>query len=127
RGPAARVAAPALAGLVRRELGRQLALLLRVEARAVADRPRVVGTVVEAEDERADRPLLLAGPPAHNDRVDRAHALDLAHPDPLARAVARAGFLGYHALAAAQPRLGLGAVGRARREVDRLGHELLQA
>src|SRR5690242_11175845 len=79
-GPAAGVAAAALAGLVRGELGRQLALLGGVEARAVADRARVVGPVVEAEDERADRALLLAGPPAHHDGVDRAHALDLAHP-----------------------------------------------
>src|SRR5918911_391169 len=37
--PTARVSTAALAGLVRRELGGQLALLLRVEAGAVADRP----------------------------------------------------------------------------------------
>ena len=35
--------------------------------------------VVEPEDERADRALRLARAPAHDDGVDRAHALDLHH------------------------------------------------
>ena len=79
--------------------------------------------VVEAEDDRAERALLLAGPPAHDDGVDRADALDLGHADALARAVGRVLALGDHALGVVQPRLGLGRVLRRGREVDRLGDE----
>ena len=63
-GPAAGVARAALAGLVGRELVDQLALLLGLEARGVADHAQLAVLVVEAEDERADRALLLARAPA---------------------------------------------------------------
>src|SRR5829696_9382046 len=84
--PPARVAHAALARLIRRERPRQLPLLLGLEAGGVADDAELAGVVVEAEDQRADRPLLLAGAPADDDRVDRADALDLHHPDALAGA-----------------------------------------
>src|SRR4051794_23373764 len=58
--PAARLALAALVGAVRLELVDQLALLLRLEARRVADHVQLVGVVVEPKDERADRALLLA-------------------------------------------------------------------
>ena len=54
----------------------------------VADDAQLAGLVVQAEDERADRALLLARAPADDDRVDRADALDLVHADALAGAVA---------------------------------------
>src|SRR4051794_9265479 len=92
--PATRVAVAALPGLVRRELGRQLALLLDVEAGRVADRAQLAVGLVKAEDQRADRALLLARAPAHDHGVDRAHALDLAHAHALARAIRRVGALG---------------------------------
>ncbi len=63
--------------------------------------------VVEAQDQRADRPLLLAGAVAGDHGVDRAHPLDLDHPLALAGPVGRAGVLGHHSLAVGQPRLGL--------------------
>src|SRR3954454_22382342 len=49
--PARRLAGPALAGLVRRQLGRQLALLLGREAGRVADLAQLALGAVEAEDE----------------------------------------------------------------------------
>src|SRR3954447_4959504 len=88
-------AAPAR--LVPGEAPRQLALLGGAEARRVAHLVEPV-VVVQAEDERADRALLLARPPAHDHGVDRPHALDLHHADALARAVARLLALGDHAL-----------------------------
>ncbi len=72
--PAAGVAVPALARLVRRELGDQRALLRRAQARRVADDVQLAVVVVEPQDQRADRPGLLAGAIADDDRVDRAHA-----------------------------------------------------
>src|SRR5215216_5398064 len=86
--PAARIAHAALAGLVGREPRRQLALLGCLEAGRVPDDAQVPVVVVEPDDERADRALLLPRAPPDDDRVDRAHALDLHHPDALARAVA---------------------------------------
>ena len=80
--------------------------------------------VVEAEDQRADGVLLLAGAPAHHDRVDRAHALDLRHALALARQVRRVLALGDHALGALQPRLRLVRVLGGGREVDGLLDQL---
>src|SRR5215218_10875377 len=85
--PAARIAHPALAGLVGGEPARQRPLLGRLEAGGVADDAELAGLVVEAEDQGAERVLLLPRPPAHHDRVDGPHALDLRHPDALAGAV----------------------------------------
>src|SRR4051812_17897912 len=124
--PAARLGAEALAGLVRREESRQLALLLGGEARAVPDLAQVAIGVVERQRERAERALLLAGPPTAHDRVDRAHALDLHHPDALARPVGRVLALGHHAFGALQPRLRLGRILRGGREVDGLLDQLLE-
>ena len=53
-GPAARLAAAALAGLVGRELAEQLALARGGEGRAVADGAQAAVGLVEAEDQRAD-------------------------------------------------------------------------
>ncbi len=93
----------------------------------VADGPQLARVVVEAQDQRADRALLLARPPAHHDRVDRADALDLAHAHALAGRVRRVLALGDHALGAVQPRLGLGGVLGGRGEVDRRGDHRLEA
>lgn len=117
-GPARRVAAAALTGLVRRELGDELALALGGEAAGMADLAQAPGLLVEAEDDRADRALLLARPPAHHDGIDRAHALDLDH------ALARAGqvrarkLLGDHALLVAKPVLRLGGAVDDGRQLD---------
>src|SRR4029079_11752906 len=97
----------ALAGLVGRELLDQVALLLGLQAGAVPDHAQEAPPVGEAEDERADRALLLARAPAAHDRVDRAHALDLHHPRPLAGAVGGGERLGDDSLGGVQPRLGL--------------------
>ena len=77
--------------------------------------------VVEAEHQRADRVLLLAGPPAGDDGVDRPQALDLDHRLALAAQVGRVELLRDHALAARQPGLGLGRVVDERRQLDRAG------
>src|SRR6185312_9883937 len=124
--PAAGLARAALAGLVGRELLDQVALLLSLQARAVPDHAQVAALVVEAEDERADRALLLARAPAAHDRVDRAHTLDLHHPRPLAGAVGGGELLGDDALGAVQPGLGLLALARTGGQVDRLLHEVLE-
>src|SRR5215210_8471011 len=87
--PAARIAHAALPGLVGRQPRGQLALLGGLEAGRVADHAQVPLIVVEAEDQRAERALLLAGAPADDHGVDRPDALDLHHADALAGAVAR--------------------------------------
>src|SRR5205814_3137940 len=97
RLPAARLAGAALPRPIGLEEAEQLPLLLRREARRVADHVQLVGVVVQAEDERADRALLLAHPERHDDRVGRPHALDLQHADALAGAVLRARLLRDHA------------------------------
>src|SRR5205085_9836506 len=74
--PAARVGGAALAALVRGEEADQPPLLGGAEPRAVPDDAQLA-IVVEAEDQRSDCVGLLAGPPADEHRVDRAHALDL--------------------------------------------------
>src|SRR3954451_23553008 len=85
--PARRLAAAALARLIRLERRDQLALLLGPEAARVADLAQVAGVVVEAEDQGAHGVLGLAGARAHDDGVDGAHALDLDHPGALAGAI----------------------------------------
>ena len=92
----------------------------------MADHLQLAVVVVEAQDQRAERALLLAGAPADDDGVDRPHALDLHHPGALAGPVGGVQLLGDHALRALQPRLGLRAVERARREVERLLDQLLE-
>ena len=130
--PAARLARAALAGLVRRQPGGQLALLLGGEAGGVPDLAQVAVLVVEAEDEGADGARLLARAPAAHDGVDRAHALDLDHALALVGAVGAVALLGDDALGAVQPRLGLRGVGHARGQVhgglvgEVLGDEALQ-
>ena len=114
------LARPALAGLVRRERGDELALLAGREARGVADLAQTAVLAVEAQDERPERALGLARAPAHDDRVDRPDALDLDHADPLARAVGGAGLLGDHALLLVQPALGLGGAADDRGQLEAL-------
>ena len=70
--------------------------------------------VVEAEDQRADGARLLARPPAHEHRVDRAHALDLRHALALARAIRRGDALCDRSLGVREPALGLGDGGDGR-------------
>jgi hypothetical protein len=82
--------------------------------------------VVEAEDERADGALGLAGPPAQDDRVDRAHALDLDHPGALTGEVRRGGLLGDDALGLVQPVLGVCGLAHHVGEHHRRGDDLLQ-
>ena len=77
--PAAGIAVAALAGLIRRQPLHQRPLLGGAQAGGVADDVQLARLVVEAEDQRADRALLLAGPVPGHDRVDGAHALDLDH------------------------------------------------
>src|SRR5262249_11282068 len=130
RVPAARVAAAALAGLVRLQLLDELALLLCLQARGVADRTQLAVLVVEAEDQRTDGPLLLPGTPPADIAADRPHPLHLHHALALARLVARIELLRDHALAGVEPRLRLlGRVGQ-RRQLDRalalLSDELLE-
>ena len=120
-GPAAGLAAAALAGLVRRQEVDELALLLGREAAGVPDLAQAAA-VVEAEDERADGALGLARAPAHDDGVDGAHALDLDHARALAGQVGRRGLLGDDALGLVQPVLGIGRgahdVGQRDRRLD---------
>src|SRR5271163_3652099 len=77
-GPAARLAASPIAGLVRGEETDEPALLGRLQPRAVTDDAQLA-VVVQAEDEGADGVGLLPGAPADDHAVDRAHAFDLHH------------------------------------------------
>ncbi len=79
---------------------------------------RSSGAVVEAEDERADGVRLLAGAPADEHRVDRAHALDLGHALALARAVWRGALLGDRALGVLEPFPGLAGAGDGGHQLD---------
>src|SRR4051812_20519881 len=117
-GPARRLAAAALAGLVRRELADELALARRAEAARVADLVDAPVVAVEAEDDRADGPLLLARAPAHDDGVERPHPLDLHHPRALAEAVRARQLLRHDALLLAQPALRLRGRVHHRRELE---------
>src|SRR2546425_495771 len=103
RRPAARFAASAPPGLVRSEHRGELAFLLRAKARGVADHPYLARLVVQSEDERAERALLLAGTPPDDHAVDRADTLDFDHPRPLTRPVGRRQLLCDHALGPAKP------------------------
>jgi hypothetical protein len=116
-----------LAGLVRLQLGHELALLLCREARGVTDHAQLALLVVEGEDQRADGVLLLAGSPRVYDGVHGADALDLRHPHPLARTVRRVAILGDHALGAVEPGGGGLWIVRAGRQVDGRVDELLEA
>ena len=112
RAPAARLAAAALAGLVRRQLAAQRALARGGEGRAVPDRAQRAVGLVEPEDQRADAVRLDARAEADHDAVDRAQPLDLDHRRALARRVGGVEALGDHALgllrASARPRPGRG-------------------
>src|SRR5439155_7550260 len=87
RLPAARLAGAALAGAVRLEQLEQLSLLRRVEARAMTDHVELALVVVEAEDQRADRALVLSEPERGDHCVRRPDPLDLDHARALARTV----------------------------------------
>ena len=100
----------------------QAALLGGGQPGAVPDDAQLVA-VVEAEDQRADRVGLLAGAPADEHGVDRAHALDLEHALALARAVARRALLGDRALGVLEPARGLLGGGDGLHQLDRRGRE----
>jgi len=125
--PAAGVAVAAGAGLIRRQPVDERAFLGRPQARGVPDDMQLPGGVIQAEDQRADRPLLLAGPVADHDGVDRAHALDLDHPGALARPVGGVAVLGHHPLAMGEPRLGLVWIQGHRGQPDSDRRQLLEA
>ena len=82
---------------------------------------RSFAAVVEAEDQRADRALLLARAPADDDAVGGAQPLDLDHPLALARPVGGVELLRDHALAGLEPGLGLFGRARQRGQLDRAG------
>src|SRR4051794_4943310 len=69
RLPPARLPGAALTRSVGLELRQQLALLLRLEPRRMADDVQVTVVVVEPEDQRAERSLLLAEPERGDHRV----------------------------------------------------------
>src|SRR3954471_20776609 len=101
--PARGAAGAALAGLVGRQASRQLALLLGAEAAGVADLAQPAVGLVEPQDDRAERPVGLARPPAQDDGVDRPHALDLDHAGALTGPVRGFGLHGDDALLGRQP------------------------
>ena len=74
--------------------------------------------VVEPEDQRSHRALLLARPPAHDHHVDRADVLDLDHPLALPGDVGGVELLRDHALARKEPGLGGRHVLRQRGQLD---------
>src|SRR3954453_19415545 len=96
--PAGRLPRAPLPGAVRLEEAEQLALLLRLEAGCVSHDVQLPVVVVEAEDQRPDRALLLAHPERHDHGVRRPDPLDLHHPGALARPVRGVGLLRDHAL-----------------------------
>ena len=86
--PAPGVARAALARLVGARVSGSSRFRATFRGRRYA-RPRATRPlVVEAEDQRADRSLLLAWAPAHDDAVHRPDALDLGHAVALAGGVA---------------------------------------
>src|SRR4051812_30957575 len=89
RLPPARLPRAALTRPVRLQLFEQLALLLSLEPRRVTDDVEVAVVVVEPQDQRSERPLLLAEAERRHHRVRRADALDLDHPLALARQILR--------------------------------------
>src|SRR6202034_2548844 len=105
--PAARLAAAARPGLVGPQALEQLALLSRVETRAVADDAELPIGLVQSQDKRPDAARGLAGAVAGNHAVDRSLALDLDHRRALAGGVGGVEALRDHALGLAQPGLGL--------------------
>src|SRR5215211_31746 len=118
RRPAARIGGAPLARLVRLERRSQLPFLLCLEARGVAHDAELP-VVVEAQDERAHRALLLAGSPADDDAIQRAQALHLHHALALAGPVGSCELLGDHALARVEERQCLVRVPDQRRQLDR--------
>src|SRR5205823_9121251 len=108
--PPAGIAVPTLAGLVWREPLHQRPLLGGAQPGGVADDVQLPGLVVQAEDQRADRPLLLSGSVADHDGVDPPDALDLDHPSSLPGPIGRVELLRHPPLAAAEPPLGLARV-----------------
>ena len=97
----------------------------------MADDVEAALRVVETEDERAHRALLLAHAEGRDHDVGGAHALDLHHPHALAGTVGRGGLLRHDAFGRpAEPDAGVGGVGEHGGEADRAldaGHEALAA
>ena len=123
--PAARVAVAALTRRKRREPLDQLTLLGGAQTRGVPDDPQRAGFVVEAEDQRADGPRLLARPVADDHGVDRPNELDLDHAGALAGPIGSAEVLGDDPLPLAQPGRGLLRIERQRRQADGLCSDTL--
>src|SRR5215211_2705818 len=113
RLPAARLSGAALTRSVGLELPEQLALLLGLESGRVADDVQAAVVVIQPQDQRADRPLLLAEAERRDDRVSRADPLDLHHPLALARLIRGVEDLRDHALRRAREPLA-GVVGARR-------------
>ena len=120
--PAARLTGSALVGAIRLQQLDQLPLLARLEAGGVSHHVQLAIVAVQAQDERADRALLLAEAEGGHHRIRRADALDLDHPGALARQVRRASFLRHDALRqASEPLPRVVAVGGDRGEQHRIG------
>ncbi len=124
--PPARVAVPAMAGLVRRQLGHQRALLGGSQPGGVPDDVQRPVGVVETEDQRADGALVLARPVAGDHRVDRPHPLDLHHALALARTVGGAQVLGHDPLAVREPWSGAVRIDGERRQHQAERRQLLE-
>src|ERR1700750_3149573 len=92
----------------------------------MADLAQAAVRLVQPQDDRAQRALGLPRTPAEHDRVDRPNALDLHHPDALARAVRRVGLLGDHALLGVQPAGGVLSGPHHWRELHALKRGLLE-
>ena len=117
--PAVGLRGAVLAGLVRLHHPDELAGLRGREPRRMPDDVQLARRVVEAQDQRADRALGLAGPPADDRAVDGAHALHLDHPGALAGQVRGIRPLGDDALGAVQPWRRLADVGGRGDELER--------
>ena len=116
-GPAARLGGARFARLQRRKHRPHAAFGRGAEAGDMADRAQLAA-VVEAEDQRADRPLLFARPPAHHHAVDRPLPLYLRHPLAFAGDVGGTKILRHHALDRAQPLLRLRLVRGERGQLE---------
>src|SRR5919109_3497102 len=87
---------------------------------------QLAAIVVEPEDQRADRSLLLPGTPTDDDTVDRANPFDLHHADPLTWTVRSSKLFRDDTLRALQPAPRLRSLARRGCERQRVAAELFE-